>query len=78
MIKPVSEENKNVLPEDSIDLGDGNSFYVADNGNYFGIAFDKLFGQPQLNIYNTSIRKCDRYESNKILYFFQSIRNKNN
>lgn len=49
----MSEENKNVLPEDSIDLGDGNSFFVADNGNYFGIAFDKLFGQPQLNIYNT-------------------------
>lgn len=35
-----------------IDLGDENSVFVADNGNIFGIAFDKLFDQSQLNVYN--------------------------
>lgn len=28
------------------------------------------------NIYNTSIRKCDRYESNKIWYFFKVLETK--
>lgn len=57
------EEMKNEsLPEQptqepaklEIDLSSPNDlFFVADNGNYFGISFDKIFGQPQLEIYNT-------------------------
>lgn len=35
-----------------IDLGDESTFYVANNGNYFGIAFDKIFDQAQLSVYN--------------------------
>ena len=50
-----NEVNQNAYEEEKIDidLGNENSFFVASNGNYFGIAFDKLFGQPQLSIYNT-------------------------
>lgn len=35
-----------------IDLGDENTFYVANNGNYFGINFGKIIGQDELSIYN--------------------------
>lgn len=50
-----NEVNQNAYEEEKIDidLGNENSFFVASNGNYFGIAFDKIFGQPQLSIYNT-------------------------
>jgi hypothetical protein len=52
------DEEKKVVEEAyeeklDIDLGSEDNFFVANNGNYFGIAFDKLFGQPQLAIYNT-------------------------
>lgn len=52
----MNEEKKvEEAPEEKldIDLGSENNFFVANNGCYFGIAFDKLFGQPQLSIYNT-------------------------
>jgi hypothetical protein len=49
-----NEVNQNAFEEKiDIDLGSEDTFFVASNGNYFGIAFDKLFGQPQLNVYNT-------------------------
>lgn len=35
-----------------IDLGNESTFYVANNGNFFGIGFDKIFGQKELNVYN--------------------------
>lgn len=35
------------------DLGNDSLFAVCNNGIYFYIAFDKLFGQPQFSIYNT-------------------------
>lgn len=49
----MEDEKEVIIEESDIDLGDSNTFFVADNGNYFGIAFDKLFQQPQLNVYNT-------------------------
>ena len=52
----MDEEKKiEEAPEEKleIDLGSEDNFFVANNGSYFGIAFDKLFGQPQLSIYNT-------------------------
>lgn len=50
----MKEEKKNEAIEKlDIDLGDENSVFVAENGNIFGIAFDKLFDQSQLGVYNT-------------------------
>ena len=46
------KENLNTSEKIDIDLGTDDTFFVADNGNYFGVAFDKLFNQPQLEVYN--------------------------
>lgn len=48
------EEKDTLSPSEKldIDLGSEETFFVADNGNYFGVAFDKLFGQSQLDVYN--------------------------
>lgn len=47
------KNNSSAIEKLDIDLGDENSVFVADNGNIFGIAFDKLFDQSQLSVYNT-------------------------
>ena len=42
----MDENEKNLIEEEEIidiDLGDESTFYVADNGNFFAIGFDKLF-----------------------------------
>lgn len=50
----MNSEEKNIQSEElEIDLGSENTFFVANNGNYFGIGFDRLFGMPQLDVYNT-------------------------
>ena len=36
-----------------IDLGSPNNFFIANSAQYFGIAFDKLFGIDELEVYNT-------------------------
>ena len=48
----MEKEKNEAVEKFDIDLGDENSVFVADNGNVFGIAFDKLFDQSQLNVYN--------------------------
>jgi len=35
-----------------LDLGSEETFGICDNGNYFTIAFDKMFNQSQLAVYN--------------------------
>ena len=52
----MSNEEKDIKStseELDIDLGDENTFFVANNGNYFGIAFDKFFHRSELEVYNT-------------------------
>jgi hypothetical protein len=50
----MSEEKQNYVEEElDIDLGRADRFFIANDGNYFGIGFDSLFGQPELKIYNT-------------------------
>lgn len=39
----MDEEKLNDEDFIDIDLGDESTFYVANNGNYFGIGFDKMF-----------------------------------
>jgi hypothetical protein len=35
-----------------LDKGNENTFFSADGGNYFGVAFDKIFRQPSIGVYN--------------------------
>lgn len=48
----VEEQTVDEEEKIDVDLGDINTFFVANNGNYFGVAFNKLFEQEQLGIYN--------------------------
>lgn len=48
----MNEKKKSTETLD-IDLGSERTFFVANDGNYFGIAFDKLFGVSELEVYNT-------------------------
>lgn len=38
-------DEEKIIEDDyiDIDLGDESTFYVANNGNYFGIGFNKIF-----------------------------------
>lgn len=45
----MDEKEREVI---DIDLGNESTFYVANNGSYFGIGFDKIFQQDELSVFN--------------------------
>ena len=49
----VEESTDNDEEQIDVDLGDINTFFVANNGKYFGVAFNKLFDEEDFGVYNT-------------------------
>ena len=73
MTEEKVEENADKV---DIDLGSDKTFYIANNGNYFGIAFDKIFDNPALDVYNNfemSSKRNFKNLSSAILGTYQDL-----
>jgi hypothetical protein len=72
-------ENPNKLEEKGytkIDKGNESMFFSADGGNYFGIAFDKIFKLKPIGVYNVfemSSKRNFRNLTNTILETYQEL-----